>query len=289
MASTLVADLWAGGSIGFREALEATMIVVILILLLRNGKREDLVSSIWKGVGLGVGASIVTAIIFEMVIGNFEDNEAWFEGILMIISSILIAIVVFHLIKHYSKKDLEDFAEKAMLDSTNGAKSLSIIAFLSVWREGSETVIFLGAGTESMWAIAGLAIGIAIAIVLGWLMLDKGVHIDIKKLFTASTVLLIFVGAGLLAHGVHELQEEDAGMIPVYNEEIWDLNPEWDGEGTAPVLHDKGTIGGLFRALIGWNGDPTLLEFCSWVGYLGAMFAIMKKGSHHTGSTKSDS
>ncbi len=279
MATTLMADLWTGGLIGFREALEATMIVVILVLILKNGKRDDLIPNIWKGVAAGVGASVVTALIFELVIGNFEDNEAWFEGILMVASSVLIAVVIFHLIKHHSKNELENLAEKAMLDSTSGAKSLSVIAFLSVWREGSETVVFLGASTDTLWAILGLVIGIGIAISLGWLMMAKGVKIDIKKMFTISTVFLIFVGAGLFAHGIHELQEDDAGLIPVYNEEVWDLNPEWDGEGDAPIMHDKGTIGGLFRAIIGWNGDPTLLEFCGWVTYLGAMAALMKRDS----------
>ena len=282
MADSLLADFWTGGLIGFREALEATLIVVILILILRNGKREDLVPSIWKGVWLGVGASVITALIFEFIIGNFEDNEAWFEGFLMIASAILIAFVILHLVKHHSKKELEEFAEKAMLDSTNGARTLSVIAFLSVWREGSETVVFLGASTETMWAIVGLGVGIAIAVVLGWLMLIKGVQIDINKLFTITTTLLIFVGAGLFAHGVHELQEDDAGLIPVINEEIWDLNPEWDGEGDAPALHDKGTIGGIFRAMIGWNGDPTLLEFITWVSYLGVMYGLINNTKKHS-------
>ena len=282
MADSILADFWTGGLIGFREALEATLLVVILILILRNGKREDLVPSIWKGVWLGVAASVVTALIFELIIGNFEDNEAWFEGFLMVASAILIAFVILHLVKHHSKKELEEFAEKAMLDSTNGAKTLSVIAFLSVWREGSETVVFLGASTETIWAIVGLAVGIAIAVALGWLMMKKGVQVDIKKLFSITTTLLIFVGAGLLAHGVHELQEEDAGLIPVINEELWDVNPEWDGEGDAPILHDKGAIGGIFRAMIGWNGDPTLLEFASWVAYLGVMYGLINRAKKQT-------
>ena len=75
----MIADLWTGGLIGFREALEATLLVVILLLFLKNSKRDDLTSSIWKGVGYGIFASIITAILFELVIGSFEENEAWFE------------------------------------------------------------------------------------------------------------------------------------------------------------------------------------------------------------------
>ena len=201
----------------------------------------------------------------------------------MLASSILIAVVVFHLIKHHSKEELERFAEEAISDQEKGANALMVIAFLSVWREGSETVVFMSAGTETSWAILGLLIGISAAVLLGWLMISKGVQVDIKRLFTITTVLLIFVGAGLAAHGVHELQEDEVGLIPVYNEELWNVNPQWDGTGDAPILHDKGMVGGILRAVLGWNGDPTMLEFFTWVGYLTVMGILYKRDTEsHT-------
>ena len=285
----MMADFWTGGLIGFREALEATLIVVIFMLILKKSARPELMNSIWKGVGLGIIASIFTAIAFEFIIGGFAENEAWFEGVLMLVSAGLIAIVVFHLIKHHSKSELEKLAEDAVTDLDGGAKALSVIAFLSVWREGSETVVFMSAGTETNWAILGLLIGISAAVFLGWLIHSKGAKINIKKLFTATTILLIFVGAGLAAHGVHELQEDDAGIIPVYNEEIWNVNPDWDGSGDAPVMHDKGAIGGMMRATIGWNGDPTMLEFFTWIGYLSIMGILYKRDTDaHTPAEESE-
>lgn len=278
-----MADIWTGGLIGFREAMEATLIVVVFILILKKSGRPELMKNIWKGVGAGIVASIITALLFQLVIGSFEDNEAWFEGVLMLASSILIAVVVFHLIKHHSKEELERFAEEAISDQEKGANALMVIAFLSVWREGSETVVFMSAGTETSWAILGLLIGISAAVLLGWLMISKGVQVDIKRLFTITTVLLIFVGAGLAAHGVHELQEDEVGLIPVYNEELWNVNPQWDGTGDAPILHDKGMVGGILRAVLGWNGDPTMLEFFTWVGYLTVMGILYKRDTEsHT-------
>ena len=76
----MLADVWAGGLIGFREAMEATIIVVVFILILKKSGRPEMMKNIWKGVGAGVVASIITAILFKLVIGSFEDNEAWFEG-----------------------------------------------------------------------------------------------------------------------------------------------------------------------------------------------------------------
>lgn len=285
----MIADFWTGGLIGFREALEATLIVVIFMLILKKSERPELMNSIWKGVGLGIVASIITALAFEFIIGGFAENEAWFEGVLMLVSAGLIAIVIFHLVKHHSKSELEKLAEDAVTDLDGGAKALSVIAFLSVWREGAETVIFMSAGTETNWAILGLLIGISAAVFLGWLIQSRGAKVNVKKFFTATTILLIFVGAGLAAHGVHELQEEDAGIIPVYNEEIWNVNPEWDGTGNAPVMHDKGAVGGMMRAMVGWNGDPTMLEFFTWMGYLSVMGILYKRDTDaHTPAEESE-
>ena len=281
LPATFWTDLWAGGLIGFREALEAMMIVVVFMLILRKSGRADLIGSIWKGVALGIAASIITALVFEFALGSFAENEAWFEGTLMVASSILIAVVILHLIKHQSKQELESIATGAMSDSEDGVRTLSFIAFLSVWREGSETVVFLSAGTETSWALLGLGVGITMAVLIGWSMHSKGARIDIHRLFSITTVLLLFVGAGLAGHGVHELQEE--GLIPIIDGELWDVNPEWDSTGSPPLLHDKGAIGGLFRATFGWNGDPTLLEFFSWLTYLGLMGALVKRDTEaHT-------
>ncbi|HIG03171.1 MAG TPA: hypothetical protein EYQ53_02135 [Candidatus Poseidoniales archaeon] len=285
----MMADIWTGGLIGFREALEATLIIVIFMLILKKSERPELMNSIWKGVGLGIIASIITAVLFQFVIGGFAENEAWFEGMLMIASSVLIAIVVFHLIKHHSKSELEKLAEDAVTDLDGGAKTLAVIAFLSVWREGSETVVFMSAGTETNWAILGLIIGISAAVFIGWLIQSRGVRVNVRQLFTATTLLLIFVGAGLAAHGVHELQEDSVNMIPIIEDEIWDVNPEWNGIGDAPALHDKGSVGGLMAATFGWNGNPSMLEFITWVGYLSVMLIIYKKDTDaHTPAEESE-
>ncbi len=267
----MLADLWAGGLIGFREALEATLLVVIFLMIARRLERPEMMRGVWKGVAIGLVLSLLTAVAFERLIGGFEQNEAWFEGFLMLGSAIVIAVVVLHLIRHWTKGEIEQRIEDLLASGTDPSRGAMLIALFSVWREGSETVVFMAAGTETRWAILGLVVGIAAAVTIGWLILERGVRVDIKRLFHVTTVLLIFVGAGLAAHGVHELQEEDAGLLPVFVEEVYQVNPDWDGTGTAPVLHEKGAIGGLFAAAFGWNGNPTLLEVLTWFAYLGVL------------------
>ena len=101
--------------------------------------------------------------------------------------------------------------------------------------------------------------------------------INLKRLFTISSVLLILFAAGLTAHGVHELQE--AHVVPIIAEHIWDINPEVIVEGVYPILHEKGAIGGFFKGLFGYNGNPNLLEVIAWFVYLGFVAVVWRKMS----------
>ncbi len=288
MASDFLwSDIWAGGLIGFREAVEAALIIGVLLTWLARSERGDLANWIWKGVGAGVLASLVVAALFAWIWGgveSFNEHEAMFEGILELTAAALLTAVIIHFIRHPSAAELEEWADEAY--RTKQGAGLFMISFLSVWREGSETVIFIGAGTEGSGAILGVLIGILMASVLAFGFFKKGLEVDIKKLFKVTNVLLILFAAGLVAHGFHELQE--AGAAPTVVEHIWDVNPDVSdadaASGNYPALHEKGVIGGIFKALFGWNGNPALLEVVLWVAYVTGMVYLSKKlgGSNNT-------
>jgi high-affinity iron transporter len=274
----LWSDLLAGSLIGFREAVEAALIIGVLMTWLVRSDRGSLSSWIWYGVGAGIAASLVVAALFAWVWGgleSFEEHEAMFEGVLEIFAALLLTLVIVHFIRHPSARELENWADEAF--KQKHGMGLFLISFLSVWREGSETVVFIGAGTEGADAIVGVFLGIAVATVLAYGFFSRGMEVDISKLFKITNVLLILFAAGLVAHGFHELQE--AGVAPVVVEEIWDVNPEVDSETTYPLLHEKGAIGGIFKALFGWNGNPSLLEVLAWCGYTGGMLFLLSRGS----------
>jgi len=279
MAGTILwADFLAGSLIGLREAVEAALIIGVLMTWLVPSDRGSLSSWIWYGVGAGIAASLVVAALFAWVWGgleSFEEHEALFEGVLEIFAALLLTLVIVHFIRHPSARELENWADEAF--KQKHGMGLFLIAFLSVWREGSETVIFIGAGTEGTDAIVGVFLGIAVATVLAYGFFSRGMEVDISKLFKITNVLLILFAAWLVTHGFHELQE--AGVAPVVVDEVWDVNPEVDSETTYPLLHEKGAIGGIFKALFGWNGNPSLLEVLAWCGYTGGMLFLLSRGS----------
>ena len=203
----------AGFLIGFREALEAALIVGVLISLLYRTKRELMTKWVWSGVVLALIASVLTWMIFETFVGEFsKKNEELFEGLLYLVAAILITTVILHVVGHASKEVLENKAENAI--EIREAFGIGLLAFVSVWREGVETVIFIGAGTESSSAITGLFIGIVLAAAIGYVLFATTKNLDIRFMFNVSTSLLIGFAAYLVMKAIHEFGEIGFMGIP---------------------------------------------------------------------------
>ena len=203
----------AGFLIGFREALEAALIIGVLISLLYRTRRELMAKWVWGGVVLALVASVLTWMTFEIFVGEFsKKNEELFEGLLYLVAAILITTVILHVIGHASKEVLENKAEKAI--EIREAFGIGLLAFVSVWREGVETVIFIGAGTESSDAITGLFIGIVLAAAIGYVLFATTKNLDIRFMFNVSTSLLVGFAAYLVMKAIHEFGEIGFMGIP---------------------------------------------------------------------------
>ena len=205
-------ELVAGGVIGFREALEAALIVGILVALLQRTDRGAMVRWVWGGVVVAVIASVATWQAFFHVSGEFAKYEL-FEGLLYIIAAVLITSVVLQIFGHETRSIIERKAEAAI--ARREALGMGLLAFISVWREGIETVIFIGgftAGTQTEDAIIGALVGIALACGFGWLIFVSTRRIDLQLLFDGSTVFLVLFAAYLVSKAVHEFSE--IGLLP---------------------------------------------------------------------------
>jgi high-affinity iron transporter len=112
--------------------------------------------------------------------------------------------------------------------------------------------------------LVGGLLGLAVAVGLGWLIFVAGKRVNVRAFFWGTSVLLLLFAAGLFAHGVHELQE--AGLLPVIVEHAYDINP---------ILDENGTVGTFLKALLGYNGNPSLLEMLAYVGYLVVVGALV--------------
>jgi len=108
-----------------------------------------------------------------------------------------------------------------------GGVALVLTAFLAVGREGLETVLFLWSAVQatgqSNAPLVGIVAGLGVAVVLGYLLYRRAVALNLAKFFTYTAAGLVVVAAGVLAHGVHDLQE--GGLLPGRSTLAFDVTP----------------------------------------------------------------
>ena len=141
------------------------------------------------------------------------------------------------------------------------------LAFLAVFREGIELALFLLAArltSSPLQTVSGALLGLISAGILGWVLFTSTMKLSLRNFFGATNVLLIIFAAGLVGLGVHEFNE--AGIIPSVIENVWDLNG---------ILSDKGEVGLLLKALVGYNGNPSLTEVAAYLTYLALIISVM--------------
>lgn len=245
--------------------MEAALIVGILLAYLSKTDNHQFKRDIWIGTGLAIILSVLTAIAFQVFRGGFEgDDEKIFEGIIMILAAAVLAWMIIWMFSHSRtlKHVLELKTDTAI--SENRKFALVGIAFISVFREGIETVLFLQATITGEGVVANLTgaiSGIVVALALAVFFFKGTVDLDLKKFFNFTSVILIVFAAGLFSHGVHEFQELGVfgGESSFWNKQLIDLSG---------VLNDKtNEFGALLRALFGYQDKPTVIELISYVFY----------------------
>ncbi|MDP3765592.1 MAG: FTR1 family protein [Nanoarchaeota archaeon] len=265
--------------ITFRETLEAALVVGIILAYLIKIKKEKYNNIVYLGIVSAVIASIIGAFLFNMLAGGFTGRaEEIFEGIAMLFAAFLITfMIIWMLNQKHIVVDLHKKVDKEV--GEHHRAGLFFLVFTSVFREGIETVIFLGAATFASAEnnIVGALLGIIAAIILGYAMFIWSKKINIKVFFNVTSILLILFAAGLVAHGIHEFEE--AKLLNPIIEHVWDVNPAAPlaEKGIYPSLHENGIVGSFLKGMFGYNGNPSLLEVLSYFGYLIVIFLVYRK------------
>jgi len=260
-------DLISPAFLALREGLEATLIVVIILLYLKKTNQRSYNRHVYLGAFLAIFSSIIFAVVFSMTYGGFTGLlEEIFEGTTFIISGIFIVTLVLWVSKEGPK--IRESLEGKIEESIEGQKafSISILTFIVIIREGIELVLLL-TGTASIGSInqvttiLGSVIGLGISVFIGLLTFYGIKTIDLSKFFKVTNVILILFAAGLITFGIHEFIE--AGIVNPIIDEVWNIKhilPEAfpDGNPSTPAWLE--IIGSLLKALFGYNANPALLE-----------------------------
>jgi high-affinity iron transporter len=259
--------------ITFREALEAALIVAIMVTYLKKVGKGELTRYAYLGSGAAVVISLVLGVAIQMVYGGMNKVTAeLFEGVASLTAVAVLTYMIFWMTKH-SKNIRGELEEKLDIAVSRGELySIASLAFVAVFREGIETVLFLTTTfvQDAAGTILGVIAGAAIVLVLAVLLMRGTYRLDIKKFFGYTSILLIVFSAGLAGYGVHELIEagENLGYdFGVMGQKPYDINPPVNPDGTYPILHEKGGVGSILKALVGYDGNPEWLRIIVYLGY----------------------
>ena len=251
--------------LAFREGLEAALIIGIALGVIQKIKRPELTRPLVMGTLSAVIVSILVAYFLNLIGAQFEGvAEEIFEGIVMLSAAGLLTWMIFWMQQQsvFMKQKMELEVKSASRNKT-GKSAIFGLAFLAVGREGIELALFLTAARASVGAIPtwlGAVVGLGAAIAAGWLLFRSTAQLPLKSFFAVTNILLLLFAAGLVAHGVHELNE--AGWIPAIIEHFYDINF---------ILNEKSTVGAIMTALFGYNGNPSLTETISYLLYFVAI------------------
>ena len=248
--------------ITLREGLEAALIIgIILAYLARTDNRQGF-KPVWFGVSLAVLSSLIAGVVIFILAGEFSGQaEEIFEGLAMFVAAGVLTWMIFWMRKQAINIKAHLHAQIQSVLTSGSSLGLVLLAFVVVVREGIETVLFLFAATrvaESplLFTIGGF-LGLAIAIGIGYSIYKGTSKLNLRTFFNVTSIVLIVFAAGLLTHGMHEFHE--AGIIPPVVKHIWDINH---------ILPEESVFGRFLVAIVGYNGNPSLVEVVTYIIYL---------------------
>lgn len=226
----------------FREGLEALLVIAALAAFLRRADAAERIAPVYIGALAAVVASVVMAWVFATFYdGNHSDL---FEAGVMLAAAVLLFYMSGWMFLRQDPKawqaDLNRLAERALGAGT--MLSLAGIAFLAVFREGAETILFVhtlaktangfDAALLGGLATATLAL-VAMFVAMQWLAL----RLPLRPMFVVTSAFLFFMGLRMVGQAFQELQEQS--LIPFTTDGVpafvseWGLsNGSWEALGT---------------------------------------------------------
>ncbi|MEV8268688.1 iron uptake transporter permease EfeU [Microbacterium sp. NPDC076911] len=273
--------------IGLREGLEAALVVGILVAYLTQLRRRDVLPRLWIGVGMAVALSLLIGAVltFGAYALTFEAQEL-IGGGLSLLAVAMVTWMIFWMQRtaRTLKTSLEGELDRAL--AVGGLWAIVLIGFVSVAREGLETTLLLWSMVQSFGnapaALLGALLGIAAAVVLGWLLSRGMLRFNLRLFFTWTGAFLIVVAAGVLAYAIHDLQE--AGALPGPFTAAAPLDavtgtvavgfsgfPSGWAFDVSESIVPGGVWASVLQATVGFMPQMTWLQVIGWAAYIGTV------------------
>jgi high-affinity iron transporter len=196
-----------------REGLEAMLVLAALAGYLTRSGAGHRVSALYAGALAAIGISMIAAWLFALL--NTGEHNDVMEGIVILIAASLMLYVSGWLMVKQDPRGWQAYlahkADNALAQET--AWAVGALAFLAVFREGAETVLFIYtlASTEggfSTGLFAGLALASASLVVLFYSINLIAQKIPLRPLFIVTSAFLFAMAIKFIGEAVQEFQEQ---------------------------------------------------------------------------------
>ena len=205
-----------------REGLEAILIVGALMTFLAKMGAADRRRHVNAGVVAAIGASLLTALALETVFHLTPAHQEALEGATMVVATAVLFYVSYWLLSKMEVVKWGHFVKSKVHDAVTSGSALALAsaAFLAVYREGFETVLFykalvISAGSSAALAPigGGMLLGLALLVGVYLAMHRFGIRLPLKPFFAVTSAFLYYMAFVFAGSGIAELQE--GGFVPM--------------------------------------------------------------------------
>jgi high-affinity iron transporter len=198
-----------------REGIEAILIITAIIAYLVKTDNRDKLKVIYNGCIAALVLSVITALLVKWVFKISAASQEALEGSTMLLASLVLFSVSYWLISKAESQKWVSYIRDKVGDSlsSRSLKTLWFAAFLAVYREGAETVLFYqalasGASASGLTAVAGGFVAGSVLLVAIYLGMRYGaLKLPIRPFFLCTGVLLYYMAFVFVGNGMMELIE----------------------------------------------------------------------------------
>jgi len=260
----------------FREILEAALVVGVASAAVKGLPHRGRV--VGSGIALGVTGAVIVGIAIDAV-SQFAHGtgQQLFQAGVLGAAGVMLAWHNIWMAQH--GREMAARFRTLGADIAAGrapAAMLITVTALAVMREGSEVALFLygiaAAGTAGIPLLIGSLIGLACGAAVGFALFAGLSRIPLKRLFRVSGIIILFMAAGMLAHGVQFLVQ--AGYLPALVPRIWD---------SSALIGGGSVVGKSLAALVGYTPAPSLLQVLVWLLSFAVIGSLMYANDERTG------
>lgn len=253
--------MFANYLIGLREGLEAALVIGVLAAHLVRTHQRHMLPALWAGVGVAVATSLGVGALLTWGPSTltFEAQEAIGGGLSIIAVGLITWMIMW--MASAARTLSTDLKNKMQHATQIGRTAVAVVALIAVGREGLETALFVWAGAQMAQSttapVAGAALGLLTAVILGWALYRGALRVNLTKFFTITGVFLVVVAAGVLAYGIHDLQE--ARFLPGLHNLAFDVSA---------FIPPSSWYGTLLKGIFNFSPATTWLEASVWTLYV---------------------